>query len=135
MIAEPSRSSQTFAAASCCPLSGRARCTAGRKLVLDPCSASSDSAHARSAVTARRRARTRPSDAIADMNCVPLTSERPSLLTKPNRLEADRPQRVRPREELAAHGRLALADERECEMSERREVSAGAHRTPRRHAW
>ena len=80
MIAEPSRSLQTFAADSCWPLSGRARCTAGRKLVLEPCSASSESAHARSAVAARRFARTTPSDAIAAMNCVPLTSESPSLL-------------------------------------------------------
>ncbi len=69
-----------FAAESCWPLSGRARWTAGRKLVREPCSASSESAHARSAVAARRRARTTPSAAIAAMNCVPLTSESPSLL-------------------------------------------------------
>jgi hypothetical protein len=80
MIAEPSSSRQTFAAESCWPLSGRALCTAARKLVREPWSDSSESAHARSAVFASRRARTRPSEAMDVMNCVPFTSESPSLL-------------------------------------------------------
>src|SRR5438093_140682 len=48
MIAEPSSSRQTFAAASRWPLSGLVRCTAAWKLVRDPRNASRESAHATS---------------------------------------------------------------------------------------
>ena len=54
----------------------------GRKLSREACSASTDSAHATSAAFASRRARTTPSAANAPMNCVPLTSERPSFASR-----------------------------------------------------
>ena len=64
--------------------------------VRDPCSASSDCAHATSAACARRRARTSPSAQYAAMNCVPLMSERPSFAasftgSSPTRVSASRP--------------------------------------------
>jgi len=54
----------------------------GRKLSREACSASMESAHATSAALASRRARTTPSAANAPMNCVPLTSERPSFASR-----------------------------------------------------
>ena len=120
-----------FAAASCWPFSGRDRWTAGWKLVREPWSASSESAHARSAVAASRRARTIPSAAIAAMNCVPLTSDRPSLLASRIGSRPTLAQRSRAVEELAVDHRLALADEREREVRERSEVAARADRATR----
>ena len=78
-MAEPSSRRRTFAADATWPACGRAAWIAGWKLVRDPCSASSDIAHATSAVRTSRSARDSPSEAIAAMNCVPLMSERPSF--------------------------------------------------------
>ena len=133
MIAEPSSSRQTFAAASCWPFSGLARWTAGRKLVLDPCSDSSESAHARSAVAARRRARSDAERRHRRHELGPVDEREPLLAREPHRLEADCPQRVGAVEELAVDDGLALADEREREMRERREVAARADRSARGH--
>jgi hypothetical protein len=85
-----------FAADAACPRCGRSACTSGRKLDREPWSASTESAHARSAALARRRARTRPSAVNAPMNWVPFTSERPSLAwrrigSRPARASASRP--------------------------------------------
>jgi len=61
ITAESSRSPWRFCAESICPRSGRSWWIWGMKLSRDPCSASTDSAHARSATFASRRARTSPS--------------------------------------------------------------------------
>src|SRR5512132_2402350 len=79
MIAESSSSLSTFAAESICPGSGRVAWIWGKKLVRDPCNASSERAQAMSAVFASRRARTSARLPNAAMNCVPLTSESPSF--------------------------------------------------------
>ena len=79
MIAEPSTSRMTFAADSDCPCSGRSAWISGLKLTREAWSASTERAQAMSAALARRRARTRPNEPIALMNCVPLMSESPSL--------------------------------------------------------
>ena len=84
MIDDPSRSRKTFAAESPWPRSGRSAWICGRNEVRDPCSASSDWAHARSAAAASRRARTSPSAANDAMNCVPLISESPSFASSRN---------------------------------------------------
>ena len=72
------------------------------------------------------------------MNCVPLTSESPSLLCETDRLEPDRAQSRGAVEELAVHDGLPFADERQREMRERREVAArpdrAARGNPRQHA-
>ena len=101
MIAEPSSSRRTFAAESPWPRSGRSAWICGRNDVRDPCSASSDCAHARSAARASRRARTSPSAANAAMNCVPLMSDSPSFAasrigSSPTRASASSPGRRSP---------------------------------------
>ena len=62
----------------------------------EPCSASSESAHARSAASASLRARTRPSARNDAMNCVPLISDSPSFASstigsRPTRASASKP--------------------------------------------
>ena len=104
------------------------------KLVREPWSASSESVQARSAVLASRRARTRPSAAAAAMNCVPFTSESPSFArsrtgSRPTAASASAPGISRP-----STAGLALADERQREVRERREVAARADRPARRDA-
>ncbi len=86
-----------------------------------------------SAVFAIRRARTSPSEPTAPMNCVPLTSERPSFAwsrtgSSPARVSASAPGTTSP----SKRGR-PLADERKREMGEGREISRGADRTSARH--
>ena len=66
------------------------------------------------------------------MNCVPLTSESPSLLARrigssPTARSASAPPRSSP-----VDGRLPLADERQREVRERGEVAARAHGAARR---
>ena len=90
----------------------------------EPCSASSESAHAMSAARASRRARTSPSASIAAMNCVPLTSESPSFAASRTGSSPARASASAPVKPLAVEPRLALADERQREMRERREVAA-----------
>ena len=107
---------------------------AGWKLVCDPCSASSESAHARSAVRASRLARTSASAAIAAMNCVPLISESPSFAASRIGSSPAARERVRAREERPVEPRLPLADERQRQMRERCEIAAGADRAARGHA-
>ena len=99
----------------------------------EPCSASSESAHAMSAARASRWARTSAERAIAAMNCVPLTSERPFL--RPSRIGSSptRAERLPARQPLAVEPGLALADERQREVRERREVAARADRAAARH--
>jgi hypothetical protein len=59
--------------------------------------------------------------------------QREALLRgEPDRLEADARQRLEPGQPLALDERLALADERQREMRERREVTRGADRAARR---
>ena len=68
MIAEPSRPTTAFGAAAAWPASGRSAWISGMKLTREPCSASTESAHAISEVLAIRRARTSPSEPTAPMN-------------------------------------------------------------------
>ena len=99
----------------------------------EPCSASSDSAQAMSAAFASRRARTSPSAPNAAMNCVPLTSERPSFAWSVSAASPARSSASAAGEPLAVEPGLPLADERQREMRERREVAARADRAAARH--
>ena len=131
MIADPSSRRRTFAAESICPRSGRASWIAGWKLVREPWSDSSESAQARSAVRASRRARTSASAAIEAMNCVPLISDSPSFAAS---LIGSSPAAARasaPRVERPVEPRPTLADERQREVCERREIAARADRSAR----
>ena len=99
----------------------------------DPWSASSEIAQAMSAVFARRSARITPSAPKAAMNCVPFTSESPSFAcsrtgSRPACSSASPPGR-----RVALEGGLALADQRQREVRERREVAAGADGAAARH--
>ena len=99
----------------------------------DPCSASSEIAQAMSAVFARRSARIMPSAPNAAMNCVPFTSESPSFAcsrtgSRPACSSASPPGQPPPVE-----GGLALADQRQREVRERREVAARADGAAARH--
>ena len=133
MIAEPSRSRQTFAAESCWPFSGRARCIAGRKLVLEPCSDSSERAHARSAVAAKPL-RAHDAEGRHRRHELRAVDEGQALLARQaNRLEAYRPERGGSVQELTVHDGLPLPHERERQMSERRKVAARPDRSARRH--
>ena len=67
------------------------------------------------------------------MNCVPLIEREPLLRRQLHRLEPDARERLRPRQPLAVDPRLALADERQREVRERREVAGGADRAAARH--
>ena len=67
------------------------------------------------------------------MNCVPLISERPSFAWSRTGVEAGRRERLGARQPLPADARLALADERQGQVGERREVAARADRAARRH--
>ena len=67
------------------------------------------------------------------MNCVPLTSERPSLLARRIGSSPTRAERVAAGEPLALDDRLALADERQREVGERGEVAARPDRPARGH--
>ena len=131
MIAESSSRRSTFAAESDWPFKPRSAWICGRKLVRDPCSASSDMAHARSATFTSRRARTRPRAPIAAMNCVPLMSDSPSFADRTDRLEPGSRERGGAVEELAVEPRAPLADEREREVGERREIPARTDRAAR----
>ena len=133
MIAEPSTSRRTFAAESIWPGNGRSAWISGRNATLEPWSASSESAHAMSAAAASRRARTQPSAPIALMNCVPLMSERPSFACGRIGSRPDARERLAAREQLALDGREALADERQREVRERREIARRADRPAARH--
>ena len=132
MIAEPSSRRRMFAADACWPGSGRAAWIAGWKLVRDPCSASSESAHARSAVRARRRRAHEAERRHRGHELRAVDQREPFLRLQPNRLEADGCERLGAAEQLAVDPRLALPDERQREMRERREVAAGADRATRR---
>ncbi len=131
-IAEPARSRRRFSALASCPGSGRAAWIAGWKLVGEPCSASSDIAQAMSAVAASLRARTRSRAAVAVMNCVPLISESPSFAASVTGVSPAAASASAARSPTSVQRRLALADERQREMRERREVAARAHRAPGR---
>jgi hypothetical protein len=56
----------------------------------------------------------------------------PLLGEESRRLEPDRCEGVRPRQELPLDGRPALADERQRQVCQRCEISAGADRSARR---
>ena len=62
------------------------------------------------------------------MNCVPLMSESPSFASGRIGSSPTRASASAPGEELAVDPRLALADERQREVRERREVAARADR-------
>ena len=66
------------------------------------------------------------------MNWVPLISERPSFACSRTGVQAGRGERLGARHANAVDERLSLADERQREMSERREIAARAHRAARR---
>ena len=68
------------------------------------------------------------------MNCVPLTSESPSFAASRIGSRPGRRERVRARQQLAVEPRLALADQRQREVRERREVAARADRAAARDA-
>ena len=106
---------------------------AGWKLVREPCSDSSESAQARSAVRARRLARTSASDAIAAMNCVPLISESPSFAASRIGSSPAAASASSPDEERAVEPRLSLADERQRQMRERCEIATRPDRAARGH--
>ena len=83
------------------PASGRSSWISGRKLAREPWSASSESAHAMSAVFASRSARTSASAPTAAMNCVPLMRDRPSFASSetgssPTRASASAPESSSP---------------------------------------
>ena len=99
----------------------------------EPCSASSESAHARSAASASRRARTRPSARNDAMNCVPLISDRPSFASSTIGSSPTRASASKPGQPLTVDERLALADERQREMRERREIARRSDRPAARH--
>jgi uracil-DNA glycosylase len=63
----------------------------------------------------------------------PVDEREPFLRGEADRLEAGACKRRGAGKSLAADPRLALADERQCEMRERREVARGADRAARRH--
>ena len=86
-----------------------------------------------SAARASRRARTRPSASIAAMNCVPLTSDSPSFAASRTGSRPARASASAPASRSPLDPRLALADERQREMRERREVAGGADRAAARH--
>ena len=57
------------------------------------------------------------------MNCVPLISDSPSFATQAHGLEARARERVRAVEQLASEPGAPLADERQREVRERRQVA------------
>ena len=74
-----------------------------------------------------------PSAPNAAMYCVPLISDRPSFAASSERLEADARERVGARRAARRRQRLALADQRQREVRERREIARRADRAARRH--
>ena len=131
-MAEPSSRRRTFAADATWPACGRAAWIAGWKLVSDPCSASSDIAHATSAVRTSRSARVSPSEAIAAMNCVPLMSERPSFACSRTGCRPAEASASAPGMRTPSTNASPSPDERQREMSEGRQIAARAHRAARR---
>ena len=132
MIAEPSSSRRTFAADACWPRSGRSAWICGMNDVREPCSASSESAHAMSAARASRRARTSPSASDRGHELRAVDQRQALLRLQPDRLEPGARERLAARQPLAVEPRLALADERQREVRERREVAGRADRAARR---
>ena len=100
----------------------------------EPCSASSESAQAMSAVFASRSARIDAERAERGHELRAVDEREPFLRLQPHRLEA-RPARARRRPGSARpfERGLALADQRQREMGERREVAAGADGAAARH--
>ena len=99
----------------------------------EPCSASSESAHAQSAACASRRARTSAERALRRHELRAVDQREPFLRDEPDRLEPGALERLAAVEQLALEPRLALADERQREVRERREVAGRADRAARRH--
>ena len=83
---------------------------------------------------ASRCARTSASAACAAMNCVPLISESPSLASSRTGSSPTRAERLGAVDQLAVDDGLPLADERQREVRERREVARCADRAARGHA-
>ena len=67
------------------------------------------------------------------MNCVPLISDSPSFASSTIGSSPTRASASTPGQPLALDERLALADERQREMRERREIAGRADRAARRH--
>ena len=122
-----------------CPRSGRSACTCGMNELREPCSASSESAHAMSAVRASRWARTRPSAPCAAMNCVPLIEREALLGLQRDRREAGALERLgavdrrspsttpRPRRRAAAPDARAARGRRDAPTEPRPARAAARH--------
>jgi hypothetical protein len=67
------------------------------------------------------------------MNCVPLISDEALLRLQDARARARPRQRIGTGDAAPLHERLTFADERQREMGERREITARADRSTRRH--
>ena len=67
------------------------------------------------------------------MNCVPFTSESPSFAWSVSGSQPGALERLQAGEPVAAEPRLALADQWQREMRERRQVTAGTDRAAARH--
>ena len=78
------------------------------------------------------RARIEPERAERGHELRPVDEREPFLRLQPHRLEPDRLERRRPGQPPPVDPGLALADQRQREMGERREVAAGADRAPAR---
>ena len=103
------------------------------KLVRDPCSASSDSAQAMSAVL-REPARPHHAERAERRHELRAVDEREAFLRcEPRRFETGRCERIRSRQQLAVVPGLPFADQRQGEMGERREVATRTDRAAARH--
>ena len=100
----------------------------------EPCSASSESAHAQSAVRASRWARTRASARLRRHELRAVDQGEPFLREQPHRFEPDAAECLGAVDQLAVDDGLPFADERQREMRERREISRRADRAAGGHA-
>ena len=95
---------------------------------VEPLNASSDSASATTAASSSRRASRTASPPAAAIRCVPLMSASPSLGSSATGSRPARRSAAAPSQALAVELRLALADQHEREVGERREVARGPDR-------
>ncbi len=112
---------------------GAGACRRSSNGTVEPLNASSESAAATIAASSSAPASRTASPPAAAIRCVPLISARPSLARASTGARPARASASRARQPLAADRRLALADQHEREVRERREVAAGADRAAARH--
>ena len=85
-----------MAAAAAWPASGRSAWISGMKLTREPCSASTERAHAMSAVLRDPAGADEPQRADGAHELGPVDEREPLLRLQPDRLEAGAGERVRP---------------------------------------